>query len=246
MKMDVTEDAFLGGRLRLLQPAKGFRAGTDSVLLAAALPQIAQGQAIEFGCGVGGALLPAACRLSELAFTGLEVDASMASLARENLKLNAMSERADIVTGSAATLPQAWQNRFDLAFSNPPYFSEGAIVEPGEGKSGAYIEQVPLKAWINAMLFSLRPKGAFVMIHRAAELARILAVLERQTGDITVLPVRSFPGSEAKRVLIKARKGLRSGPMRLLAGLDLYEEKGGARTAIAEAITRDGEALAWS
>ena len=31
------EDAILGGRLRLRQPARGHRAGTDAVLLAAAI-----------------------------------------------------------------------------------------------------------------------------------------------------------------------------------------------------------------
>ena len=34
----LTEDGFLGGRLRILQPEKGFRAGIDSVFLAAAVP----------------------------------------------------------------------------------------------------------------------------------------------------------------------------------------------------------------
>ena len=33
---DLTEDAFLGGRLRLRQPLKGHRAGHDAILLAAA------------------------------------------------------------------------------------------------------------------------------------------------------------------------------------------------------------------
>ena len=35
--IDITEDLFLGGKLSLLQPKKGFRAGLDSVLLAAAV-----------------------------------------------------------------------------------------------------------------------------------------------------------------------------------------------------------------
>jgi tRNA1(Val) A37 N6-methylase TrmN6 len=34
---EVTHDAFLGGRLTIAQPAKGFRAGLDSVLLGAAI-----------------------------------------------------------------------------------------------------------------------------------------------------------------------------------------------------------------
>ena len=53
----LTEDAFLGGRLRLLQPAQGYRAGVDPVLLAASVPAMLGQRVLELGCGVGAALL---------------------------------------------------------------------------------------------------------------------------------------------------------------------------------------------
>ena len=143
-------------------------------------------------------------------------------------------------------LPYVWQISFDLVFSNPPFFETGTIQAPGTGKETAYLESVPLKDWINAMLFALRPKGRFVMVHRAADLARILSVLERQSGEITVLPVHSYPGTEAKRVLVRARKALRSGPMRLLEPKYLYCAKGGERTDWALAMQRDGVGIDWN
>ena len=148
--------------------------------------------------------------------------------------------------GSAAEIPQDWQNRYDLVFSNPPFFETGTIQAPGTGKETAYLETISLKDWINAMLFALRPKGTFVMVHRAADLARILSVIERQAGEISVLPVHSYPGAEAKRVLVRSRKGLRSGPMRLLEPRYLYREKGGARTDWALAMQRDGAGMDWN
>lgn len=241
----ITRDAFLNGKVHVFQPAKGFRAGTDSVLLAAALNAEAKGRALEVGCGAGGALLPAAARLADMSFTGLETDTDMTALAERGVAENGLSDRVNIIVGSAGGMYPDWQNAFDLVFSNPPFFGEGTIKQPGEGKGAAYLESLPLKDWINAMLFALRPKGTFVMIHRAAELARILAVIERQTGEIAVLPVRSYPGADAKRVIVRARKGLRSGPMRLLSGIDLYNSKGGERTALSEAITYDGIGLDW-
>ncbi|MDJ0919950.1 MAG: methyltransferase [Henriciella sp.] len=242
---EITRDSFYSGRVTVFQPAKGFRAGTDSVLLAAALPDALTGRALDIGCGAGGALLPAMSRLKEMQFTGLERDAAMAELARKGLIENGFETRGDIHTGNAKALPPDWENRFDLVFSNPPFFSDGAIQPPGEGKQDAYLESLPLKDWLGAMLFALRPKGTLVMIHRAAELARILAVIERRTGEITVMPVRSFPGSDAKRVIVKARKGLRSGPMRLLSGIDLYQGKGGPRTDLMARVAGDGEGLSW-
>lgn len=241
----VTADAFLGGQVTVFQPGKGFRAGTDSVLLAAALDAGQTGEACEFGCGAGGALFPAAWRLKNTSFTGIERDPLMLDLARKGVEENGFENRVSLVERDAGATPRDWENRYELVFSNPPFFPPGTIRQPGEGREGAYLESVPLKDWIGNMLHVLKPRGRFVMIHRASELARILAVIERRAGEIEVMPVRSFPGADAKRVIVRARKGLRSGPMRLLAGIDLYQAKGGPRTALMEEIARSGGGLDW-
>lgn len=214
-----TRDTLLGGRVWIEQPEKGFRAGTDSILLAASLPH--QASALEVGCGAGGALLPAAWRLHQAHITGMEIDAEMAALARTNLKLNQFAGRCEIVEADITAIPAGWENRFELVFSNPPFFAPGTASAPGEGKAGAYVESVALNNWIRLMLFACQPKGHVVLIHRAAELAGILTSLDRRAGEITILPVRPRAGAEAKRVLVRARKGLRRGPVRLLDGLEL-------------------------
>ena len=53
----LTEDGFLGGRLRILQPDKGYRAGIDSVFLAASVPCGPGETALEAGIGTGVAAL---------------------------------------------------------------------------------------------------------------------------------------------------------------------------------------------
>lgn len=241
-----TVDDFYSGRLQVYQPRQGFRAGTDSLLLAAALDRRTEGEALELGCGAGGALIPAAYRLKQASFTGLELDPAMLELARRGVEANGFGARVTLACHSAEALPEAWQNRFDLVFSNPPFFERGTIPAPGAGKEAAYLESISLKSWINAMLFALQPKGTFVLVHRAADLARILSVIERQSGEITVLPIHSYPGAEAKRVLVRARKGLRSGPMRLLEPRYLYDQKGGERRSWTLAMQRDGAEIDWN
>ena len=216
---DCSLDAFLGGRVFVHQPRTGFRAGTDSVLISAAIEATAVGKALEFGCGAGGALLPAAVRAPGLTLTGLERDKAMSAMALRSVAHNGLGERVTILDGDVADLPPEFENQFDLVFSNPPFFPQGTIKQPAVGRENAYVESVPLKGWIDAMLFSLRYKGRFLMIHRAAELAKILALIERRTGAIEVMPVRSWPGADAK---------------------------GGERTEIAQSITRDGVGLDWS
>src|ERR1700744_6779659 len=59
---EFTEDAFLGGQLRLRQPKSGHRAGHDAMLLAAATPASPGDRVVDFGAGIGAAGLAAAKR----------------------------------------------------------------------------------------------------------------------------------------------------------------------------------------
>ena len=244
--IDSTRDAFLDGRVHVHQPKDGFRGGTDSVLLSAAVNADARGEALELGCGSGAALLPAAWRAKQLRFIGIEKDEAALELARRGIDDNGFGERVSCERGDVAALPEAFRDRFDLVFSNPPFFEADRTEPPSDGKREAYLESMSLEDWLQSMLFCLRSKGTLLMIHRAAELARILATLERRTGDIAVLPIRSFPGADAKRVVIRARKGLRRGPTRLLNGLDIYNCKGGETSDAMQNIARHGAALNWS
>lgn len=239
-----THDTVYQGRVHLVQPEAGFRAGFDSLLLAAALPALESGAALELGCGSGGALLPAAWRMPDVSWTGLELSQSVSDMARQGVRLNGFGGRVTIENAEASQWVQAHENRFDLVFSNPPYFEPGRISAPGEGKADAYIETLPLDGWIKAMLFAAKPRAPIVLVHRAAELARILARLDRQAGEITVLPVASKPGEPARRVLVRARKGLKRGPLTLLAPLVTHLPDGSARTPEAEAILQ-GQPIRW-
>ncbi len=238
-----TRDTVYQGRVTLVQPESGFRAGFDSLALASALPSIGPGLALELGCGSGGALFPAAFRLADTRFIGLEQDAGTAEMAREGADLNGFGDRVTIETGEASEWVRAHENRFDLVFANPPYFEPGKISAPGEGKAGAYIESLDLESWIKAMAFAAKPRAPIVMIHRAAELSRLLAQLDRQAGEITVLPITSKVGEPARRVLVRARKGLKRGPLTLLAPL-VSHDPDGERTPAGQAIS-EGVPIDW-
>ncbi|MFZ1187654.1 MAG: methyltransferase, partial [Pseudolabrys sp.] len=54
-EIETSEDAVLGGRLRLRQPLRGHRVGHDAILLAAATGARAGEHAIDLGTGVGAA-----------------------------------------------------------------------------------------------------------------------------------------------------------------------------------------------
>lgn len=242
----ITEDTLLGGGVTVFQPKHGFRAGTDSVLLGASVANLPlKGQEIaDFGAGAGGALFPAMYHLPTGQFTAVEKDPIFTALLARGARVNKMSDRLSIIQSCARAFADDYENKFDLVVSNPPYFEAGKIAGPANNKNEAYIESVRLDDWLKAMLFAARPQAYIVLIHRAAELARLLSRLDRQAGEITVMPIRPYPGAEANRVLVSARKGLRTGRVRLLAGLDIFDSKGGTSTARARRVM-SGEPLEW-
>lgn len=241
---DITHDRFLDGAVTVVQPAKGYRAGMDAVLLAASLAA-REGESIaEAGCGAGTALLCAAHRLSVCSFSGFERNAEALALARAGVAANACQQRVTLVEHDVGERPAELENRFDQSFCNPPFFERGAVRAPSPDRQAAYLADTPLKAWILFLHHITRPGGRMTMIHRAAALGELLELLGPRTGEIEILPVRPAPGAAAGRVIVRARKGLRRGPVTLYDGLALHDLAGGPVSSRADDALRGG-ALEW-
>lgn len=247
-------DWLLGGRLKLLQPATGYRAGMDAVVLAASLEAQAGSTLVELGCGAGAALLAAAVRLPGVRLTGIERDGPSLAWCARNIALNAatdpsLPERVQVVEADVADLTRslrsAWENRFDQAFLNPPFFDAARIPAVGEGRAHAYHDELGVEGWVKAALHCVVPGGRVSLIHRAHDLADILAALQRRAGEVQVLPIHSRAHEPAKRVLVRARKGLRPGPLTLWPPLVLFAGATGQEPSAAAAAIYAGEALDW-
>src|SRR3954453_15143542 len=94
-RLECTEDAFLGGRLRLRQLKSGHRAGHDAMLLAAATPARRGDRVVDFGAGVGAAGLAVARRVAGIDLALVEIDEELAGLARGNAAENDIA--ADVI-----------------------------------------------------------------------------------------------------------------------------------------------------
>lgn len=239
---DVVENALLGRRVRLRQPARGYRAGLDAALLAAAVETVPGERVLEAGCGAGAVLMQLAARRPGVALTGLERDPRMAALARENAALN--DAPAQIVTGDvAAGFRALGLPPFDWAISNPPFFDDpGALRAPAPGKRAAWMADDGLAAWTGFLLKAVREGGRIVLIHRADRLADLLALLGGKAGSFAVRPIHPHADEPAKRVLVRAIKTGKA-PLRLLPPLVLHERDGAKHTPEAEAVLRGEAAL---
>lgn len=245
---ELTRDAFLGGRLHVHQPARGYRAGTDPVLLAAACPVRSGETVLELGCGVGVACLCLAARVDGVVLTGVERQAGYAALARRNAEEARLP--LEVVEADIAKLPADLRQRsFDHVIANPPYFRANAgTAADDDGKNASFREDTPLGTWVATARARLRPGGWLTMIQLAERLPHLLAALDG-FGSISVRPLQSRNGRAASRFLLRARKGGRA-PFTLLAPLlihegDVHSGDGDSYTPEIQAILRNGAALGW-
>ncbi|MEJ0023049.1 MAG: methyltransferase [Alphaproteobacteria bacterium] len=238
--MELTEDAVLGGKVRLRQPAKGYRVGVDPILLAAAVEAEPGQTLMEAGCGAGAAMLAVANQLPEIRIVGVERDSQMAALARENVTLNGLAGRVEIVEGDALAAGAS----FDGVFTNPPFDQEEGAQEPLPARRAAYLSEATIDEWIKALANRLTGGAMLTLIQRAHHLPAILGALEGRLGGVEVLPLRPGAALPAKRVLVRARKGGRA-PLKLLKGLDLHDANGAKFTPDVEAILRGEARVTW-
>ena len=248
--VDLSQDAFLGGRLTLFQSRKGYRAGIDPVLLAASVPARTGQSVLELGCGAGAAILCLATRVPGLALTGVELQAEYADLARRNGVENNVD--LSVYEADLTALPDDLrQLQFDHVIANPPYFRAGAHSAAKDiGRQVALGGNTDLGDWIEVAARRLAPKGYLHVIRRTERLPEVLGACSRRLGSIEVLPFSGRAGREPELVIVRARKNGRAAfrlhtPRVLHAGLVHTPDNTGYCADI-NAVLRDGSALDWS
>lgn len=243
---EVTEDALLGGRVRIVQPRRGFRAAIDPVFLAAAVPAETGQRALDVGCGSGAAALCLAARVPGVVVLGLDADARLVDLARGGADASGLADRVSFMVGAVGNAPPSGIaiGSFDHVLANPPFAPSGrGTPSPDPARRRASEEgAVDLSGWIAFCVACARDGGTVTAIQRADRVDELLEALARDAGDAIVLPLLpAADGRPAKRAIVHARKGAK-GPSRRLEGLVLHRA-GGRYTDEAEAVLRHARAL---
>ena len=242
---EITEDAFLGGQLRLRQPKSGHRAGHDAVLLAAATAARPGDRVVEFGAGVGAAGLALARRVGAIDLVLIEIDAQLADLARDNAVANAISAQVltlDVTAPADAFVAHGLSaDSVDAVLMNPPFNDPARHrVSPDTARGIAHMATATtLSKWVHAARRILKSRGALTLIWRADGIAEVFSALDHGFGSLQVLPVHGDARNPANRILVRATKGGRA-PTQIHPALMLNDEQGMPNKRVQEILAGKG------
>lgn len=214
---------------RIIQNGRLFCFGMDAVLLSG-FAQVKEGERVlDLGTGTGIIPLLLAAKTPGEHFTGLEISAVSADMARRSVLLNDLEQRIEIVQGDIKEAGELFAPAsFDTVTSNPPYMiGQHGLVNPDVEKAAARHEILcTLEDVVRAAAKLLRPGGRFYMVHRPFRLAEII----RRLSEYHLEPKRMqlvypYVDKEPNMVLIEAVRGGRP-RMTVEKPLIVYERPG--------------------
>ncbi len=242
-----SHDTLFCGRIRLVQRARGHRAGTDAVLLATALAPPCGERIADLGAGSGAVGLMAMHAAADCRLVMIERERELADLCRLNAIANGRVSDNLVVCADLLAGPALDHASIDRIYTNPPFFErDEAPVSPEPGRVRAHVTLEGGHAlWLGAAIRALRPRGRLALIQRADKLDSCLAALVPRMGAIVVTPVLPRADAPATRILISAIKGART-PLRINPPLVLHGDDG-RFTPRAEALHRGESAhFGWA
>lgn len=243
-----TIDEFLGGKFKLKQPKKGFKAGTDSILLAASIQLKKEDSLVELGCGSGAVLLSLNHRFSNNFMSGIEFDNTSYYYASKNLeKIGNIVKilKEDIREIPKNTSYKSLQQKFNQVTMNPPFFQNSNKKQQSISRTNArsfFNQSHDLALWFKTGNFLLRDHGILTLIYPCSLLAHLIKIAETaHFGGFKIFPIWSKSGEDAKRIIVQMQKNSNK-PTSLKAGLTLYNSDN-THTPEATRILRDGGQL---
>ena len=203
-----TLDNFLGGKLKIYQLKKGFRAGHDSVLLASSIKAREGDLCLELGFGTGVVSLSLAKRIPKINIVGIENDPEMLKISKKNIELNNFKKNIKVfdsdIDGKIENFHFIKRHSFDQIYANPPYFIEENLSEPtNKNKKIAYVgNKNTFDMWLKKALTFSKSGGTITFINHIQNLPKMLSLFSKKLGDIKITPIFPKKNKKASRVII--------------------------------------------
>ncbi len=202
-------DPILGGALRIVQPACGYRFAIDSILLARFARPAQSARVLELGagCGVVSVIIAALHRPKQI--VAVELQAQLAEMIAQNAALNGIAMLTGLCADLRSELPGITPASFDYVVANPPYrmVSTGRQSPDGQKRVARSGDSETLTAFVNAASRYTKYRGKVAMVFTASRTAELISALTSKALEPKRIRfVHSRPGESARLILVEARK----------------------------------------
>jgi len=214
LKPDERLDDLHRNNYQIIQNTKKFCFGMDGVLLSG-FAKVNPGETVlDLGTGTGIIPILLEAKTEGKHFTGLEIQAESADMAKRSVAINKLQDKIDIVIGDIKEASSIFgQASFDVVTSNPPYmnYSHG-IINPSEAKAIARHEILcSLEDVIREAGRICKSNGRFYLVHRPFRLVEIINILSAYKLEAKRMKfVHPYVDKEPNMVLIECMKGAKS------------------------------------
>ena len=198
----------------IIQNKDVFCFGMDAVLLADFATGAPNGSVIDLGTGTGVIPMLMQARGKGRHFTGLEVQAYSADMARRSVQMNGLETDISIVEGDMRQVRELFKpGSFSVVTSNPPYIKGNHGLENENSPKNIARHEIlmELSDVIKAAAYLLSEGGTFAMVHKPFRLAEIIRLMsEYRIEPKRMCMVQPYADKEPNMVLIEGNKGGRT------------------------------------
>ncbi|HJB94126.1 MAG TPA: tRNA1(Val) (adenine(37)-N6)-methyltransferase [Candidatus Mediterraneibacter intestinigallinarum] len=225
------DDLQIGG-LKLIQNPSGFCFGVDAVFLSDFV-KVKPGETV-LDMGTGNGIIPVllSAKTRGKKFTGLEIQADTADMARRSVEYNHLEDRIEIVTGDIKEAAEIFKPAFfDVITTNPPYMlAQHGQRNPDNAKAIARHEVLcKLDDILRESMRLLQDKGRFYMVHRPFRLTEIMIKMSYYKIEPKRIQfIHPYIDKEPVLVLIEGVRGARS-RVTIEPPIVIYEKEKGER-----------------
>ena len=239
-RRELTADSFFNGRIRVKQDRKGYRFSIDAVILSHHVQPRPGDALIDLGTGCAIVPLILAYRHPDIYVRGIELQPSLAEIARINVAENRLQAQIEIYCMDLRLLDQrALAPPADIVTANPPFRkrNSGRLNPDRQSAVARHEIESTLPEVAAAACRLLRNGGRFVVVYTADRTTDLLCGL-RAAGiePKRCRMVHSKRGGRAGLVLVEGVKGGRPG-ITVAAPLVIYQADG-SHTEEIEAMFR--------
>lgn len=220
-------DTIPGTNLRIIQDDKYFCYGIDAILLSSFASARRKDRVLDLGTGNGIIMLRLSALYQPKEVIGIEIQEELAQLAKRNIYLNKLEDRARVENINLKDLKNLFPSQsIDKIVTNPPYMKENsALKNPNKHLSIARHEiHCNLEDIFQVASYVLKDKGKLYMIHKSFRLVELLTLARKYKLEAKRLQfVQPTEKQDANLVLLEFSKN-GSQEIQVLSPIIVYNE----------------------